>query len=185
MKTIAKKDLILTFLLALSYIVYIAFFSLNIDYTLSTPFFNLSIDNNLLDTIYLVLIFVISGYSLLSLIYPEDTPKKLLKKPVLLLMLSSLLSISVSVILRYSPLMMDLRLLIVFLSVMTMIFSLLAYRRRVETLELIGSQEVVMKNSESLVNSVKRYREIIRPSREKLEPEPMKIEENIPPLEKK
>lgn len=185
MKTIAKNDLILTFLLALSYIIYIAFFSLTIDYAFSTPLFNLRIDNNLLDAIYLVLMFVSSGYALLSLLYPEDKPKKLLKKPILLLMLSSLLTILVTVILRYSPLMMDLRLLIVFLSAMTMIFSLLTYRRRLESLELLSSPEAVMKNSESIISVVQKYRETIKDSPEKLESRPMKTENSTPLVEKR
>lgn len=146
MKKMSNIDLILIFLIGLSYTALITFFS---------PFAN----NEYLDGIFLFLIFIASGYSLLAVIYLDKYINELLKKPVLLLMLSAFLTMSVSVILKYSPLLMQTNLLIVVLSSLSMILSLIAYHRRKEILKPLKVQPVSPVADKSPQEKVMSYRQ--------------------------
>ena len=146
MKKMSNIDLILIFLIGVSYTALITFFS---------PVAN----NEYLDMVFLFLIFIASGYSLLAVLYPDKYYNELLKKPVLLLMLSALLSMSVSVVLKYSPLLMQTNLLIVALSTISMILSLVAYHRRKEILKPFKVQPVSTVADKSPQERVMSYRQ--------------------------
>lgn len=84
------------------------------------------IDSFILDILLFVTIFLISGYSLISVLYPEEKYVGLLKKPILLIELSIFMTVLVSVILKYSSLGLDLRDLTLILSLITALLSITA-----------------------------------------------------------
>lgn len=118
MKHIFKNDLILIYLITIFYISSLIFTGLNFD-------------NLINDYIFFPLIFLFSGYSLLAIIYYKDTTKALLKKIILLLELSILLTISMSLILNYSSWGMELKYLMIILAFLTLIFSIMAFIGRI------------------------------------------------------
>ena len=118
MKRLLSKDLVLIFLLTSIYIIIISFPKLNFyKYPLEIVFFVMS--------------FLFLGYSLIALLRPEENYRDILHKPVLILEFSVLLILSVSVILKFSSLGLDLLLLVMVLSIITMILSISAYIRRI------------------------------------------------------
>ena len=118
MKRLLSKDLSLIFLLTSIYIIIISFPKLNFyKYPLEIVFFVMS--------------FLFLGYSLIALLRPEENYRDILHKPVLILEFSVLLILSVSVILKFSSLGLDLLLLVMVLSIITMILSISAYIRRI------------------------------------------------------
>lgn len=119
MKGTSSKDLMLIFVLASI----IAIFT-------STRPFNIFI----LDTFLFILIIVLSGYSLMSLIYPEEDSSGLLRKPLLITMLSMFLVILISLILKISPLGLHFRNLTWFISIITALVAITAYVMRINHL---------------------------------------------------
>ena len=118
MKRLLSKDLSLIFLLTSIYIIIISFPKLNFyRYHLEIVFFMLS--------------FLFLGYSLIALLRPEENYRDILHKPVLILEFSVLLILSVSVVLKFSSLGLDLFLLVMVLSIITMVLSISAYIRRI------------------------------------------------------
>ena len=118
MKRLLSKDLGLIFLLTTTYIILVSF-----------P--NLNYGKYFLDLGFLVLLFLFTGYSLISLLRPEENYSNILKKPVLILEFSVLLILTISLILKFSYLGLNLRLLVMVLAAVTMILSILAYIRRI------------------------------------------------------
>lgn len=119
MKGTSSKDLMLIFVLASI----IAIFT-------STQPFNIFI----LDTFLFISIIVLSGYSLMSLIYPEEDSAGLLRKPFLIVMLSIFLVILISVLLKVSPLGLHFRDLTWFISIITALVAITAYIMRINYL---------------------------------------------------
>jgi homopolymeric O-antigen transport system ATP-binding protein len=118
MNRLKSKDLMFIFIMASIYIMIISYQNLN---------FNKSI----LEDIFLILLFIFSGYSLLSLIRPEENYIEIFKKPVLLLEFSVLLILSISIILKFSVLGFNLQNLTIILAIITMFLSIMAYIRRI------------------------------------------------------
>jgi uncharacterized membrane protein len=118
MKMLKSKDLMLIFILTSFYILVISF-----------P--NLNYNKSFLDIIFIILLFLFSGYSLLALLRPEENYVDILKKPVLILEFSVLLIISFSIILKFTALGLQLRYLTLVLSVITMFLTISAYIRRI------------------------------------------------------
>jgi homopolymeric O-antigen transport system ATP-binding protein len=118
MSSLRSKDLISIFLLSSIYIL-----------ILNYP--NLQLNRSILEDVALILLFLFSGYSLISLLHPEENYNNILKKPVLLLEFSVLLIIIISILLKSSSLGLHLITLTLVLSVITMILAVAAYIRRI------------------------------------------------------
>ena len=118
MKHLLSKDLGIIFLLTAIYI-------------LITSFPNFNYGNFIINIVFLILLFLFTGYSIISLLRPEENYKNILRKPVLILEFSVLIILAVSVILKFSSLGFNLRLLVIVLSIITMIASITAYIRRI------------------------------------------------------
>lgn len=117
MKRLYSKDLGIIFLLTAVYIILTSF-----------PNFN---EKYLMDLVFFVLFFLFTGYSLIALIRPKEDYKDILRKPVLLLEFSVLLTLAVSIILRFSYLGLKIRYLVMVLSIIIMVMSITAYIRRI------------------------------------------------------
>ncbi|MBP1947045.1 DUF1616 domain-containing protein [Methanobacterium petrolearium] len=117
MKGTSSKDLLLIFVLSSI----IAIFT-------STQPFNIFI----LDIFLFILIIVLSGYSLMSLIYPEEDSTGLLRKPFLITMFSMFLVILISLMLKISPLGLHFRDLTWFISIITALVAVTAYMMRIK-----------------------------------------------------
>lgn len=116
MKWTSSKDLMLLFILSI----------------ITTIFTSIKpIDNFTVDILLFMIIFVSSGYSLMSVLYPEENPTGLLRKPFLFMELCVFLTVLVSVILKYSSLGLQFRDLILILSLITIVLSITAYILRV------------------------------------------------------
>lgn len=118
MKRLLSKDLAIIFLLSTVNIILLSFPNLD---SYKYP----------LEISFLVLSFLFVGYSLISLLRPENTYKKILRKPVLILEFSVLLILIISVILKFSWLGLNLKILVMVLSVTSMILSTGAFIRRI------------------------------------------------------
>lgn len=112
MKGISSKDLMLIFVLAIITAIFTSTIPLN---------------NSSIDILFFLLIFVMSGYTLISVIYPEETYQGLLKKPILIIELSVFLTVLISVILKYSSLGLNFRDLTLILSLITIVLSIAAH----------------------------------------------------------
>ncbi|CEL25331.1 DUF1616 domain-containing protein [Methanobacterium formicicum] len=89
------------------------------------------IDNFIVNILVFMVIFVSSGYSLMSVLYPEENYSGLLRKPLLLMELCVFLTILISVIIKYSSLGLQLRDLILILSLITIVLSITTYILRI------------------------------------------------------
>lgn len=116
MKHLSSKDLILIFLITAIYVIIILF-----------PIFKY--ETYILG--FLILFFLFTGYSLISLLRPNENYRDILKKPVLILQFSIFLILSASVILKFSSLGLNLKLLIMVLAIITMVLSILSYIHRI------------------------------------------------------
>lgn len=117
MKRLYSKDLGIIFLLTAVYIILISFPNFSGKY--------------ILDMVFFALFFLFIGYSLIALIRPEEDYKDILRKPVLLLEFSVLLTLIVSIILMFSYLGLKIKSLVMVLSVVIMVMSISAYIRRI------------------------------------------------------
>lgn len=118
MKHLLSKDLAIIFILSTVNIILLSF-----------PSFDSY--GYLLEISFLALSFLFVGYSLTSLIRPEETYKNILRKPVLILEFSVLLILIISLILKFSWLGLNLKILVMVLSVTSMILATGAFIRRI------------------------------------------------------
>jgi len=118
MKHLLSKDLGLIFLLTTIYIIIISF-----------P--HLIYNKSFLELGFLILLFLFAGYSLISLLRPEENYHNILHKPVLILEFSVLMILAVSIILKFSSLGLHLMILVSVMSIITMVFTISAYVRRI------------------------------------------------------
>lgn len=151
MKRLLSKDLVLIFLLTSIYIIIISFPKLNFyKYPLEIVFFVMS--------------FLFLGYSLIALLRPEENYRDILHKPVLILEFSVLLILSVSVILKFSSLGLDLLLLVMVLSIITMILSISAYIRRINYYKSHDPGQMITETQEEkILSPVKRKKSVNKP----------------------
>lgn len=112
MKQLSTKDLGLIFFVALVYII------------MATVLPHIKVSKFLLNTIFLILIFLLSGYTLTAIVYPDEGCKKILKKPVLILELGAVFTVTIALVMKYFLLEANLRFLVVGMSFFTMILSL-------------------------------------------------------------
>jgi uncharacterized membrane protein len=112
MKQTSSKDLMLIFLLA----------SITALFTSIGPLNSFVIDISLF-----IMIIVLSGYSLMSLVYPEENALGILKKPLLIVMCSIFIAILISLILKISPLGLHFKDLTWFLSIITASITITSY----------------------------------------------------------
>ena len=147
MNSLKSKDLMSIFIMASIYILVISYQNLN---------FNKSI----LEDIFLILLFLFSGYSLLSLLRPEESYIDIFKKPVLLLEFSILLILSISIILKFSVLGLNLKNLTIILAVITMFLSIMAYIRRIHNKSIKNDIKKPI-NEESANKSPKNNKAVI------------------------
>jgi len=129
MKSFKSKDLMIIFLLSSIYII----IRLN-------PY-HLVFNRSILEYVSFILLILFLGYSLISLLRPEENYTDILKKPVGLLAFSALLIISVSVLLKFSSLGLHLKSLTLVLSIITMFLSLAAYIRRIRYFKSIRNDK--------------------------------------------
>lgn len=129
MKRTSTKDLMLIFVLASITAIFSSTQPLNI-FTL--------------DILLFILIFVISGYSLISVLYPEEKYAGLLRKPLLIMELSVFLTILTSVILKISSLGLHLRDLTLILSLITVVLSITSYILRINHLKVESGETEIL-----------------------------------------
>ncbi len=116
MQGTSSKDLMLLFVLAIITVI-----------VTSTNLFN----NFIMDIGFFILIFVLSGYALISVLYPEENYAGLLRKPLLLMELCVFLTVLISVILKYSTIGLHFRDLTLILSLLTVVLSITAHILRI------------------------------------------------------
>lgn len=90
-----------------------------------------SLNNVIVDIGFFILIFVLSGYALISVLYPEENYTGLIRKPLLLMELCVFLTVLVSVILKYSTIGLQFRDLTLILSLITVVLSITAHILRI------------------------------------------------------
>lgn len=154
MKHLLSKDLGAIFLLTTIYVIVV-----------SLPNFHYS---NHLNIIFLVASFLFTGYSLVAFINPEKNSKKILKKPVLVLEFSLLITLIVSILLKFSFLGLHLNYLVLILSVIIMIISIFAYIKRIN---YFNAHEVVDTHSPPKKEVSSKDEEVEKTSEESLQPE--------------
>ncbi|MDD3984509.1 MAG: ABC transporter ATP-binding protein [Methanobacterium sp.] len=149
MRILKSKDLMLIFLVSSIYILIISYPHLN---------FNKST----LEVTFLILSFVFVGYPLIAFLRPEEDYIKILKKPVLLLELSLLFILSISLILKFSLIGQNMRILTLFLSIIAMIFTLIAYINRIRYFKLIKSENETVSTTEKSVPKTVHGKTVIK-----------------------
>lgn len=117
MKHLLSKDLGIIFLLTTIYVIVVSFPNFHYQYPLDLIFFLIS--------------FLFTGYSLVALIRPEESYREILHKPVLILEFSILITLAVSVLIKFSYLGLHIRTLVMVLAILIMTFSISAYIRRI------------------------------------------------------
>jgi uncharacterized membrane protein len=137
MRHLFSKDLGIIFLLTAIYILIISF-----------PNFNYG--KFVIDLIFLISLFLFTGYSIISLLRPEENYNNILRKPVLILEFSVLIILAISLILKFSSLGLNLRLLVMVLSILTMILSIAAYIRRISYFKSGGKPLQIQKSKKIL-----------------------------------
>ena len=142
MKRLYSKDLGIIFLLTAVYIILISFPNFSGKY--------------ILDILFFVLFFLFTGYSLIALIRPKEDYKDILRKPVLLLEFSVLLTLAVSIILRFSYLGLKLRYLVMVLSIFIMVMSIAAYIRRINHYNSMKQKETRPEHVSEVSHNIKK-----------------------------
>jgi len=170
MKRLYSKDLGIIFLLTAVYIILTSF-----------PNFN---EKYLMDTVFFVLFFLFTGYSLIALIRPKEDYKDILRKPVLLLEFSVLLTLAVSIILRFSYLGLKLRYLVMVLSIIIMVMSITAYIRRINHYNSMKQRERPEYIDEVSDSIKKLTKSSVEPSENQDEKPVIKAESNVRDIEK-
>jgi uncharacterized membrane protein len=126
MKRISSKDLMFIVVLAAIIALLTSILPLNI-FTL--------------DILLFISIFVVSGYSLICVLYPEEDHTSLIRKPILILELSMFLAVLVSFILKYTALGLEFKNLTFILSLITVTLSITAYILRLNRTKKIREKE--------------------------------------------
>ncbi len=134
MQNLKSKDLGLIFLIIFAYIAVITY-----------PY-HLSFNRSVLEFVSIIFLFIFSGYSLLSLLRPEQNYSKILNSPLLILGLSSLLILISAIILIFTSVGLHLQSLTLFLSLITMIILIMAYIRRIRYVKSTGGNIKVSEN---------------------------------------
>ena len=116
MQGTSSKDLMLLFVLAI----------ITAIVTSTNP-----LNNVIIDIGFFILIFVLSGYALISVLYPEENYTGLIRKPLLFMELCVFLTVLVSVILKYSTIGLHFRDLTLILSLITVVLSITAHILRI------------------------------------------------------
>jgi len=135
MKHLLSKDLGIIFLLTTIYVIVVSFPNFHYQYPLDLIFFLLS--------------FLFTGYSLIALIRPEESYREILRKPVLILEFSVLLTLAVSVLIRFSYLGLHIRTLVMVLAILIMAFSISAYIRRINYFKTHDRLEITTRPKKS------------------------------------
>jgi len=138
MRNLKSKDLMLIFLIISSYIILYFYHLLN---------FNKSI----LEFIYIIFLFLFSGYPLIILLRHDRNYKVILKNPVLLLLCDGALILLVSIILKFLSLGPQISSLTLFLSIITLFLTITAYVHRIKYLNSI-QHKLDLKTPEKSVN---------------------------------
>ena len=148
MQHLLSKDLGIIFLLSAIYI-------------FNMSFSNLYNGRFIIDIGFLILFLLFTGYSIISLLRPEENYSNILRKPVLILEFSVLIILAISLILKFSSLGFNLKLLVMVLSIITMIITIGAYIRRINYYKLGGEPAQINKNQKSTEkNSIQKQRVI-------------------------
>lgn len=158
MKHLLSKDLGIIFLLNTIYVLVVSF-----------PNFHYS---NHLSMIFFVASFLFSGYTLVALLRPEENYKDLLKKPVLILEFSVLITLIISVLFKFTYLGLHLKNLVLVLSVIIMILAISAYIRRInyfkahEFKENSSPEKMLDVSSEQVVQEVQLDENVLHSKRQ-------------------
>ena len=150
MKSFKSKDLMIIFLLSSIYIIITSY-----------PY-HLDFNRSILEYFSFILLILFLGYSLISLLRPEENYIDILKKPARLLAFSALLIISVSVILKFSSLGLHLKSLTLVLSLITMFLSLAAYIRRIRYFKSNRNDKIEVATESSIQKPFKNENAVIR-----------------------
>ena len=148
MSSIKSKDLMFIFIITSIYIMVISY-----------P--NLHFNKSIFEDIFLILLFLFSGYSLISVLRPEESYRDIFKKPVLLLEFSILLILSISIILKFFVLGLNLRNLTIILSIITLFLSIIAYIRRISNKPMQNNDTKKPINEKSINKSSKNDKAVI------------------------
>jgi uncharacterized membrane protein len=162
MKNLLSKDLGGIFLLTTIYVIVVSF-----------PNFHYS---NHLNMIFLVASFLFTGYSLVAFINPEKNFKKILKKPVLILEFSVLITLIVSILLKFSFLGLHLNYLVLILSVIIMILSISAYIKRINYLNAHKLSDTFAPSIKKVSSEDENEVEVETAPKKSLQPEESAIE---------
>jgi len=153
MKGTSAKDLMIIFILAI----------------ITTIFTSTALlRNSTIDIVLFILMFIVSGYALISVLYPEETFQGLLRKPILIMELSVFLTVLISVILKYSSLGLQFRDLTLILSLITILLAVTAYILRNSYFKA-GIEEVPVPEKvakKSVQQTFQPSKEVVKPSKE-------------------
>ena len=119
MQSLKSKDLVLIFLVTSIYIIVMTYPR------------HLSFNKSYLEFVSFILLLLFSGYSLISLLWPNKNYVEILKNPLLILGFSGLSFIITGITLKFTSIGLHLKSLTLFLSLITMILLLIAYIRRI------------------------------------------------------
>nr|WP_319374372.1 DUF1616 domain-containing protein [uncultured Methanobacterium sp.] len=140
MKGTSSKDLLLLFVLA---IITAVFTSIN------------PLNSFIMNIFFFILIFILSGYSLMSVLYPEENYAGIIRKPLLLIELCVFLTVLISVILKYSTIGLQLRDLTLILALITVVLSITAHILRINYFKP-GIEETIKPGIEETSTSLKK-----------------------------
>lgn len=137
MRNLKSKDLMLIFLIT-------SFYTLLHFY----PLLNFNKSN--LEPIYIVFLFLFSGYPLIALLRPYENYEVILKNPILLLLFNVMLILSVSIILKFLSLRVQINLLTLFLTLITLFLTIIAYIHRSRYIKSMQNKKLELKSLENL-----------------------------------
>ena len=149
MRSLKSNDLVVFFLLTSLYIL-----------VMSYPY-HLNFNKSILEFVSIILLILFVGYPLISLLRPEENYTDILKKPFRLLGFNILLILIASIILRFSSLGLHLKPLTLFLSLITMMFALLAYIRRIGYRRSVKNEKIEVSVLDTPVEKVKNPNAVI------------------------
>ena len=144
-----SKDLMMIFLLTSLYVLVISY-----------PY-HLNFNRSILEFVSIILLILFLGYPLISLMNPEKNYIDILKGPFKLLGFSFLIIIIVSIILRFTKLGLHLKSITLFLSLIILIFTLIAYIRRIKYQKSMENREIEVSELKP-VQKVKNPKAVIR-----------------------
>ena len=119
MRSFKSKDLVMIFLFTSLYILVMLY-----------PH-HLNFNRSILEFVSIIFLILFVGYPLISFLQPDENYVKIIKKPIRLLGFNIVLILIVGVVLKFSSIGLHLKPLTLFLSLITMLFAVLAYLRRI------------------------------------------------------